>query len=78
MTPERTTRAQAIGKLRKALNILAYVSLALDICIAVVTSVGALRVGDLQALLIPTNYALTAVVILSAVVFATLLVAKVT
>ncbi|MGA2198354.1 MAG: hypothetical protein ABSG45_00280 [Nitrososphaerales archaeon] len=60
-------------RLRKALTILAYVSLVLDICIAVVTSVGALGIGDLHALLIPVNYALTAVVILSAAVFVTLL-----
>ena len=37
---------------------------------------GALGIGDLRAVLIPVNYALTAVVILSAVVFVTLLVEK--
>ncbi len=73
LTTERPTRAQATVKLRKALTFLAYVSLVLDICIAVVTSVGALGVGDLHTLLIPVNYALTAVVILSAGVFAILL-----
>ena len=67
-----------MGKLRKALTFLAYASLVLDICIAVVTSVGALGIGDLHALLVPVNYALTAVVILSAVVFVALLVAKFT
>jgi hypothetical protein len=77
MTTEPSTRAQATGKLRKALTVLAYVSLVLDICIAVVTSVGALRIGDLHVLLIPVNYALTAVVILSAAVFVALLVEKV-
>jgi hypothetical protein len=66
------------GKLRKVLTILAYASLVLDICIAVVTSVRALGIGDLHALLVPVNYALTAVVILSAIVFAALVVAKVT
>jgi len=75
--PEGTRRIQAIGKLRKALTALAYASLVFDICIAVVTSVGALRIGDLQVLLIPVNYALTVIVILSAVVFVTLLVEKV-
>jgi hypothetical protein len=73
LTPDRTARVQAAVRLRKALTILAYVSLVLDICIAVVTSVGALGIGDLHALLIPVNYALTAVVILSAAVFVTLL-----
>jgi hypothetical protein len=77
MIPDRTKRAQAIGKLRKAMTFLAYASLVLDICIAVVTSAGVLRIGDLRALLIPVNYALTAVVILSAGVFVTLLVEKV-
>jgi hypothetical protein len=76
MTPVRTARGQAIGKLRRALTVLAYTSLVLDVCIAVVTSVGALGIGDLRAVLIPVNYALTAVVILSAVVFVTLLVEK--
>lgn len=77
MAPERPKRGQAVEKLRKSLTVLAYVSLALDICIAVVTSVGALKIGDLHAVLIPVNYALTAVVIASAVVFASLLVARV-
>jgi len=48
----------------------------LDICIAVVTSVGALKIGDLHAILIPVHYALTAVVILSAAVLLTILVEK--
>jgi len=56
---------------------LAYASLVFDIFIAVITSVDALKIGDVQSLLIPVNYALTAVVILSAVVFVTLLVEKV-
>ena len=65
-THEGTTRPQAITKLRKALTVLAYASLVLDIVIAVATSVGVLKIGDLKALLTPTNYALTAAVILSA------------
>jgi hypothetical protein len=76
-TPERPARAQAVGRLRRALTALAYASLVLDVCIAVVTSAGALRIADLQPLLVPVNYALTAVVILSAAVFVTLLVEKV-
>ncbi len=72
----RTTRARSIAKLKNSLTVLAYVSLALDICIAVVTSVGALKIGNLQALLIPVNYALTAVVILSAAVLLTMLVER--
>ncbi len=77
MTGDRTSRAQVVGKLRRSLTVLAYISLALDICIAVVTSVGALKIGDLHQALIPVNYALTLVVILSAAVFVTLLVEKV-
>lgn len=77
MIDEGTRRARAAGRLRKSLTFLAYVSLALDICIAVVTSVAALGIGDLHLLLIPVNYALTIVVILSAAVFLTLLVEKV-
>jgi lysozyme family protein len=71
MTAQKPAR-----KMRKALTFLAYTSLVLDICIAVITSVRALGLGDLQALLIPVNYALTAVVILSAVVLVTILVVK--
>jgi hypothetical protein len=74
--PEGTKRKQAIGRLRRALTFLAYASLVLDICIAVVTSVGVLRIGDLRQLLVPVNYTLTAVVVLSAGVFVTLLVEK--
>jgi len=72
------TAQKPTGKLRKALTVLAYTSLVLDVCIAVVTSVSALGIGDLHAVLIPVNYALTAVVILSAVVFVALLVEKAT
>jgi hypothetical protein len=77
-TDEGTRRARAIARLRKALTFLAYASLVLDIIIAIVTSVGALKIGDLKAILIPTNYALTAVVIFSAVAFVALLVEKAT
>jgi len=76
LTAEPTKRARATGRLRKALTALAYASLVLDVCIAAVTSVGALKIGDLQALLVPVNYALTAVVILSAAVFVAFLVAR--
>ena len=55
---------------------LAYASLVFDICIAVVTSVRALGIGDFQSLLIPVNYALTAVVVLSAVVLIILLIER--
>jgi hypothetical protein len=78
MTAEETARARAKAKLRKSLTILAYVSLAFDVCIPIVPSVGALKVGDLQSVLVPVNYALTAVVVLSAIVFVALVVEKVT
>jgi len=73
---EQTRRKQAIGKLRQSLTTLAYASLVFDIFNAVITSAGALRFGNLQPLLLPVNYALTAVVILSAVVFVTILLEK--
>jgi hypothetical protein len=56
-------------RLKRTLTALAYASLILDIFIAVITSVGAIGIANLQALLIPVNYALTTVVILSAITF---------
>jgi lysozyme family protein len=70
------TAQKPARRLRKALDALAYASLVFDICIAVVTSVRARGIGDFQSLLIPVNYALTAVVVLSAVVLIILLIER--
>src|ERR1039458_7851754 len=73
---DRLTAQIPARRLRKALDALAYASLVFDICIAVVTSVRALGIGDFQSFLIPVNYALTAVVVLSAVVLIILLIER--
>lgn len=58
---------------RRTLDRLAYVSLVLDICIAVVTTLGLLNEGSNQRFLVPINYLLTVVVILSVILFIVLL-----
>jgi hypothetical protein len=62
------------ARIRKTLDRLAYASLVLDICIAIITAVSVLDVGSKpQALLFPIDYLLTAVVVLSIVMFVVLL-----
>jgi hypothetical protein len=62
------------ARIRTTLDRLAYASLVLDICIAIITVVSVLDVGSSpQPLLIPINYLLTIVVGLSIVMFAVLL-----
>jgi hypothetical protein len=59
------------------LDYLAYASLFFDICIAVITSMSIIGFGaDRMLFLIPINYFLTGVVILSIVSFVTLLILK--
>jgi len=58
-------RQQRIEKLRKSINYLAYGSLVLDICIAVLTLLSLLQLFDSQYVLLPVNYLLTIVVIVS-------------
>ena len=62
---------------KKTLNRLAYISLVLDVCIAVITSLSLLGSSEGEHLLIPINYLLTLVVVLSIVMFAVLLLLKI-
>jgi hypothetical protein len=57
---------------RRTLDRLAYASLVLDICIAIITSLSILGVNA-GHFLIPVNYLLTIVVVLSVVMFVVLL-----
>ena len=61
------------ASIRKTLNRLAYASLVLDVCIAAITALGFLDQGSHQSLLIPINYLLTVVVVLSIILFVLLL-----
>ncbi|HYB45612.1 MAG TPA: hypothetical protein VEC92_03735 [Nitrososphaerales archaeon] len=64
------------ARVRKTLDRLAYASLVLDVCIAVVTSLSLLGATGTGRLLVPINYLLTIVVVLSVVMFAVLLLLK--
>ena len=61
------------ARIKKTLDRLAYASLILDVCIAVITTLTFFDVGNTQPLLIPINYLLTIVVVLSLIMFAVLL-----
>lgn len=62
------------ARARKALDRLAYASLVLDICIAVITAVGVFDArGSPKSLLFPIDYLLTIVVVLSMIMFIVLL-----
>jgi hypothetical protein len=61
-------------RIKKTLDRLAYASLVLDICIAIITSLSILGVSNSQRLLFPINYLLTIVVVLSIIMFIVLLV----
>jgi hypothetical protein len=61
---------------RRALDRLAYISLFLDICIAIITSLGLIGVNVGQQVLVPVNYLLTVVVALSILMFIVLLLLK--
>ena len=61
------------NRIRKTLDRLAYASLVLDICIAIITTLSVLDVGNPQHLLVPISYLLTIVVALSIIMFAVLL-----
>ena len=67
MNPERV---------RRTLDRLAYVSLFLDVCIAVITGLTILDAQLTKRLLLPANYVLSAVVVLSVALFFVLLVLK--
>ena len=64
------------SQVRKVLDRLAYASLILDICIAVITSLTLFDVQNVQHFLWPINYLLTIVVVLSIIMFVVLLVLR--
>jgi len=61
------------ARVRKTLDRLAYASLILDICIAIITVLTFFDIGNPQPLLIPINYLLTIVVVLSIIMFVVLI-----
>jgi ABC-type transport system involved in multi-copper enzyme maturation permease subunit len=64
------------SRVRRTLDRLAYASLVLDICIAIITTLSLLGISEGQHLLVPINYLLTLVVVLSVVMFAVLVLLK--
>jgi hypothetical protein len=66
------------ARVRKTLDRLAYASLILDICIAIITSLSLAGVDAPKGFLWPVNYLLTIVVILSIVMFIVLLLLRAT
>jgi len=63
-------------RVKRTLDRLAYASLVLDICIAAITSLSLLGVNEGQHFLVPVNYLLTLVVVLSVLLFAVLFLLK--
>jgi len=63
-------------RLRRTLDRLAYASLVLDICIAIITALSILGVNEGQHFLLPVNYLLTVVVALSLILLAVLFLFK--
>lgn len=61
------------GRIRKTLDRLAYASLVLDICIAVITTLSIFGANRTKNFLVFVNYGLTIVVVLSVIMFAVLL-----
>ena len=61
---------------RRTLDRLAYASLILDICIAGITGLTVLDAHFTKRLLVPADYVLSAVVVLSAALFAVLIAMK--
>ena len=59
--------------IKKTLDRLAYVSLVLDVCIAIVTTLSIFGESETKSFLVPINYLLTIVVVLSVAMFAVLL-----
>jgi hypothetical protein len=73
VTSDRHTQ---MGKIRRMIDKIAYYSLILDISIATVTSLSILKIGNPEAILVPINYLLTIVVVLSLGLFAALFMLK--
>lgn len=63
-----------IEKIRKTLDMVAYTSLILDICIAMITFLSILKISYPGPVLVTINYMLTVIVILSIGLFITLFV----
>lgn len=61
---------------KRTLDKLAYISLVLDACIAIITGLTVLDEGFTKHLLVPVDYVLSVVVVLSVALFAALLVLK--
>lgn len=64
------------AKVRKTLDRLAYASLILDVCIAIITGLTVVDAQLVDTLLVPADYALLAVVVLSVALFFVLLVLR--
>jgi hypothetical protein len=60
-------------RVRRTLDRLAYASLVLDICIAIITALSLIGVNEGKNFLVPVNYLLTIVVALSVMMFAVLI-----
>ena len=73
MIGEKYTR---IERLKKLIDKIAYFSLFLDICIAAITSFSIFHIGNPETILVPVNYLLTVVVILSIGLFIALFTLK--
>ena len=58
-------REQRIQKLRKTIDYLAYGSLVLDVCITILTLLSLFQSFSPQNILVPVNYLLTVVVVVS-------------
>ena len=67
---------EEIERIRKTIDLVAYCSLFLDICIALITTVSILNIANPEPLLVPIHYMLTLVVIISIILFVTLLFLK--
>lgn len=65
-----------IERLRKLIDRVAYFSLILDICIAVITTLSIFHIGNPETIMVPVNYMLTIVVMLSIGLFITLFILK--
>jgi hypothetical protein len=58
-------RFTQMEKVRRIIDKVAYYSLILDIMIASITTMSLMHIGNPEAIMVPVNYALTAVVVLS-------------
>jgi hypothetical protein len=67
---------EKINSIRKTMDRVAYCSLILDICIAFITTLSIFHIANTEFILIPINYMLTIVVILSMGLFITLFILK--